>query len=174
MTGKSITLHARSEEETIALGMKFGSLLKAGDVVAMTGTLAAGKTTFTKGIAKALGIEDMVTSPTFCLISEYEGKKFPLYHIDVYRLEGAEDFLNLGVEDMLYGKGVCVIEWSEKVESCLPKKTIRMTFTPNEDGSREISVENWNNGPLESLAENLERLENPIEGSEKSLKGSIE
>ena len=161
MTGKSFTLHAGSEEETIALGMKVGSLLKAGDVVAMRGSLAAGKTTFTKGIAKALGVEDTVTSPTFCLISEYEGKKFPLYHIDVYRLEGAEDFLNLGVEDMLYGTGVCVIEWSEKVQSCLPKKTICMTFIPNEDGSREITVENWHNGPIEAL----DRPEASVEGS---------
>ena len=100
-------------------------------------------------IAKALGVEDVVTSPTFCLISEYEGKKFPLYHIDVYRLDGVEDFLNLGVEEMLYGKGVCVIEWCEKVRSCLPARTIFMTFSPQKDGSREIKVENWNNGTIE-------------------------
>lgn len=148
MTGNSYTFTARSEEETIALGVKIGSLLKAGDVIAMTGTLAAGKTTITKGIAKALGVEDTVTSPTFCLVSEYEGKRFPLYHIDAYRLDGEEDFLNLGVEEMLYGGGVCVIEWSEKVKSCLPKRTIHMAFTPKEDGSREIKIENWNNGEI--------------------------
>ena len=148
MTGNSYTFTARSEEETIALGVKIGSLLKAGDVIAMTGTLAAGKTTITKGIAKALGVEDTVTSPTFCLVSEYEGKRFPLYHIDAYRLDGEEDFLNLGVEEMLYGGGVCVIEWSEKVKSCLPKQTIHMAFTPKEDGSREIKIENWNNGEI--------------------------
>ena len=149
MTGESFTFHVRTEEETVALGLKLGKLLKAGDIVAMSGTLAAGKTTCTKGIAKALGVEDVVTSPTFCLISEYEGKKFPLYHIDVYRLDGVEDFLNLGVEEMLYGKGVCVIEWCEKVRSCLPARTIFMTFSPQKDGSREIKVENWNNGTIE-------------------------
>ncbi len=148
MTGGSYTFTVKTEDETIALGVKLGSLLKAGDVIAMTGTLAAGKTTITKGIAKALGVEDTVTSPTFCLVSEYEGKKMPLYHMDVYRLEGEEDFLNLGVEEMLYGNGVCVIEWSEKVKSCLPKKTISMQFTPKEDGSREITIENWNNGAI--------------------------
>ncbi len=150
MTEKStdIVFHTKNEEETIALGEKIGALLQPGDVIAMTGTLAAGKTTITKGIAKALGIDDTVTSPTFCLISEYEGKKMPLYHMDVYRLEGAEDFINLGVEEMLYGRGVCIIEWSEKVSSELPKKTIQMTFTPNADGSRDIKISNWKNGAL--------------------------
>ena len=93
--------HTSTSEETIDLGRKIGSLLKAGDVIAMTGTLAAGKTTITKGIAESLGVSDNITSPTFCLISEYDGSKMPLYHMDVYRLEGAEDFVNLGVEDML-------------------------------------------------------------------------
>ena len=98
-----MTYITHSAQETVDLGEKIGSLLKSGDVIAMTGTLAAGKTTITKGIAKALGITDVVTSPTFCLISEYEGTKMPLYHMDVYRLDGPEDFINLGVEDMLDG-----------------------------------------------------------------------
>jgi len=139
--------HTKTSEETIALGEKLGSLLKPGDVIAMSGTLAAGKTTITKGIAKALCIDDTITSPTFCLISEYYGK-MPLYHMDVYRLEGSEDFINLGVDDMLYGKGVCIIEWCEKVKTEMPKKTIWMTITPNDDGSRDIVIENWNNGEI--------------------------
>ena len=77
-------------------------MLKPGDIIAMEGTLAAGKTTITKGIASALGVDETITSPTFCLISEYAGNKMPLYHMDVYRLDGAEDFLNLGVEELLY------------------------------------------------------------------------
>ena len=89
-----LTFTTHSADETIALGEKIGSLLKKGDVIAMQGTLAAGKTTITKGIAQALGINDTITSPTFCLISEYEGKKLPLYHMDVYRLDSEEDFLN--------------------------------------------------------------------------------
>ncbi len=113
----------------------------------MTGTLAAGKTTITKGIAESLGVKDNITSPTFCLISEYEGK-IPLYHIDVYRLDGEEDFLNLGVEEMLYGNGICIIEWSEKVKKALPKKTIYMSITPNEDGSRTIVLDNWKYGEI--------------------------
>ena len=142
--------HTSTSEETIDLGRKIGFLLKAGDVIAMTGTLAAGKTTITKGIAESLGVSDNITSPTFCLISEYDGSKMPLYHMDVYRLEGAEDFVNLGVEDMLYGNGICIIEWSEKVQSELPKKTIFMKITPSEDGTRTIEIKNWNNGNIEA------------------------
>ncbi|WP_288602542.1 tRNA (adenosine(37)-N6)-threonylcarbamoyltransferase complex ATPase subunit type 1 TsaE [uncultured Treponema sp.] len=139
-----MTYITHSAQETVDLGEKIGSLLKSGDVIAMTGTLAAGKTTITKGIAKALGITDVVTSPTFCLISEYEGTKMPLYHMDVYRLDGPEDFINLGVEDMLDGDGVCIVEWSEKVSSELPKRTIKIEITTLEDGSRQIKIDNWN------------------------------
>ena len=139
-----MTFFTHTSEETIELGRKIGAQLVKGDVLAMTGTLAAGKTTLTKGIAQALGVDDNVTSPTFCLISEYEGKKLPLYHMDVYRLEGAEDFANLGVDDMLYGDGVCVVEWSEKVASELPKRAIKITIEPLEGSERKITIDNWN------------------------------
>ena len=142
-----ITFKTKTAEETIELGKKIGSLLKKGDIIAMQGTLAAGKTTITKGIAQALEIKDNITSPTFCLISEYEGK-MPLYHMDVYRLDGAEDFAGLGTEDMLYGNGVSIIEWSEKVMSELPKKTIILKLEPQEDGSRIITIENLQNGDI--------------------------
>lgn len=134
-------------EETVALGKKIGGMLKNGDVIAMQGTLAAGKTTITKGIAAALGIEDTITSPTFCLISEYQGK-MPLYHMDVYRLNGAEDFAELGTDDMIYGNGVSIIEWSEKIMTELPRKTILLKITPQEDGTRLIEIDNWQNGEI--------------------------
>lgn len=137
-----LTFITHSPEETIALGEKIGSKLVKGDVIAMQGTLAAGKTTITKGIAKALGIDETITSPTFCLISEYYGK-MPLYHMDVYRLEGGEDFVNLGTDDMIYGDGVSIIEWSEKIMNELPKRTIIMKITPQDDGSRKIEIDNW-------------------------------
>lgn len=108
----------------------------------MQGTLAAGKTTITKGIAQALNIDDTVTSPTFCLISEYEGT-MPLYHMDVYRLDSTEDFINLGTEDMLYGKGVTIIEWSEKIMSELPPETIILYLEAQDDGSRIITITNF-------------------------------
>ncbi len=142
-----ITFTTNSAEETIELGKKIGSLLQKGDIIAMQGTLAAGKTTITKGIAEALGVKDTITSPTFCLISEYEGK-MPLYHMDVYRLDGAEDFANLGTEDMLYGEGISIIEWSEKIMEELPKKTIILKLTPHENGTRTITIENWPHGEI--------------------------
>lgn len=108
----------------------------------MQGTLAAGKTTITKGIAKALEIEETVTSPTFTLISEYEGV-MPLYHMDVYRLDSTEDFINLGTEDLIYGKGISIIEWSEKIMEALPKKTIILKLEAVENNSRIITIQNF-------------------------------
>lgn len=142
-----ITFTTASAEETVELGKKIGSFLKKGDIIAMQGTLGAGKTTITKGIAQALGINETITSPTFCLISEYEGK-MPLYHMDVYRLDGAEDFANLGTEDMLYGEGVSIIEWSEKIMEELPHKTIILKLEPHDDGARTITIENWPYGEI--------------------------
>ena len=142
-----LTFTTSSAEETITLGEKIGRLLKKGDIIAMQGTLAAGKTTITKGIAKALGISETITSPTFCLISEYQGT-MPLYHMDVYRLDGTEDFINLGTDDMLYGDGVSIIEWSEKIMDELPSNTIVLKITPQDDGKRLIEIDNWNNGEI--------------------------
>lgn len=142
-----ITFTTTSAEETVELGKKIGSFLKKGDIIAMQGTLGAGKTTITKGIAQALGINETITSPTFCLISEYEGK-MPLYHMDVYRLDSAEDFANLGTEDMLYGEGVSIIEWSEKIMEELPHKTIILKLEPHDDGARTITIENWPYGEI--------------------------
>lgn len=144
-----MTVHTSSAEETIELGKRLGSFLKKGDVVALQGSLAAGKTTITKGIALALGVEDTITSPTFCLISEYQGK-FPLYHFDVYRLQGADDFANLGAEDMIYGDGVCLIEWSEKIMDELPKKTIKIKLDvcESDPNARNIQIENWPYGEI--------------------------
>lgn len=143
-----MTFVTHSAEETIQLGKKIGSLLQPGAIIAMEGNLAAGKTTITKGIAKSLGIEETITSPTFTLISEYAGK-MPLYHMDVYRLDSCEDFINLGVEDLMYGNGVSIIEWSERVREELPKSTITLRLEIREDGGRDITLENWPYGEIQ-------------------------
>lgn len=132
----------KNEIETLAFGKALGFLLQAGDIVALQGTLAAGKTQLTKGIALGLEIEEPITSPTFTLISEYYGR-LPLYHMDVYRLGSAEEFLDTGAEDLLYGQGVCVIEWSEKIMDELPRRTIVIAIHINGDASRTITVDNW-------------------------------
>lgn len=143
-----LRFRTNSAEETIELGKKIGSLLQKGDIIALQGNLAAGKTTITKGIARSLGVKDEITSPTFCLISEYEGR-MPLYHMDVYRLDGGDDFINLGAEDLIYGDGVSLIEWSEKIMDELPQNTIilRLETIGDTDG-RDITIENWQYGEI--------------------------
>ena len=136
----------RAHDETIELGKKIGEHLKGGDVVSLSGGLAAGKTVLTKGIALALGVTETVTSPTFTVVSEYEGT-MPLYHFDAYRLEGAEDFVQLGADDMLFGGGVCVIEWGERVQRALPPRTIFITIALDGE-ARKITVANWNYGVI--------------------------
>ena len=103
-----------SQAETIAVGEALGAELEAGDVLVLTGDLGAGKTQLTKGIAAALGCEGDVTSPTFTIEMVYEGGRLPLYHFDLYRLDGPEQLEDIGLFDVLGGDGVCVIEWGEQ------------------------------------------------------------
>jgi tRNA threonylcarbamoyladenosine biosynthesis protein TsaE len=128
-----------SPEETKAFGECLGRKLRRGSVVALRGVLGAGKTCFVKGIAKSLGITEEITSPTYTIISEYTGG-VSLYHIDAYRLSGTDDFIALGGEDYLYGSGVSVIEWSERVETCLPDNTIFVDIEIEDARARLIRV----------------------------------
>ncbi len=131
----------------ISLGERIGACLKPGDVIALRGTLAAGKTTLTKGIARSLGIDEEITSPTFTLISEYQGR-IALYHMDAYRLDSTEGFLDIGAEEFLYGNGVSVVEWSERVTEAMPKEAITISIVTMGDGSREVTMDNWPYGGL--------------------------
>jgi tRNA threonylcarbamoyladenosine biosynthesis protein TsaE len=136
-----LTVLSPTEKTTVALGERIGSVLRPGSVVALRGALAAGKTTLTKGIALGLGVTEDVTSPTYTIISEYSGR-MRLFHMDAYRLTGTEDFLSIGAEEYLFGTGVCVVEWSERVESALPEGTAVVSLEPLEDGSRRVVIEN--------------------------------
>ncbi len=127
-------------EDTIKLGTEIGKKLQPGDIIALKGNLAAGKTTITKGIAISLEIEDEITSPTYTIISEYYGK-IPLYHMDMYRIEGSEEFEMLGADEMLYGSGISVIEWSERIEEYLPENHIIIDIQRQDDCSRIITIE---------------------------------
>lgn len=144
-----MTFFTESAEETISLGFQIGKLLKAGDVIAMQGTLAAGKTTITKGIADGLDIKEEVTSPTFTLVSEYNGR-IPLYHVDAYRLNDSNDFMDLGGEELLYSKGVCIIEWSEKISDVIPDEAIYLNIKILDSNKREIAISNWHYGALKN------------------------
>ena len=146
----AIVLLSRSHEETESIGKAIGERLVAGDILVLEGALAAGKTALAKGIALGLGVTEPVTSPTFTLISEYEGR-LRLYHMDVYRLDAADDFAALGAEELLYGDGVCVIEWGEKIAEMIPPSAIFIKIKAGGEGTREISLSGWERGGIEAL-----------------------
>ena len=130
-----------SEEETEALGARLAVKLEPGAVIAFTGDLGAGKTAFTRGLARGLGIPDRVTSPTFTIVNEYEGGRLPLFHFDMYRLGSADELFDIGWEDYLARKGVCAVEWSENVSDALEEGTLSVEICRGEmDGQRIITV----------------------------------
>lgn len=104
---------SRCEKDTFALAADVAKTLHAGDVILLHGELGAGKTTFTKGLAKALGIEETVTSPTFNYVKEYQGGRLPLFHFDMYRVSDADEVYELGLEEYFYRGGVVVVEWNK-------------------------------------------------------------
>ncbi len=135
--------NCQSVDETQDLAKKLARKTNPGTTISLIGGLGAGKTTFTKGFARQMGIKDHVTSPTFKLISEYQGKKYKLNHIDAYRMNGPEDFLNIGGEEYLISKNsITIIEWGDLLKDILPAKTIRVNFkrvkSPKE--SRKIEI----------------------------------
>lgn len=130
-----------SEEDTIRFARSWAAGLKPGDVVALQGDLGAGKTHFVKGVAQALEIKKHnVQSPTFSLINEYGGNP-PLYHFDCYRMESVREALEIGIEEYLYGGGVCIIEWPERVQPLLPAGTIWITMTAESPSQRRITIQ---------------------------------
>ena len=126
-------------EETEDLGCRLGRRLGPGAVVAFTGDLGAGKTAFTRGLARGLGITVRVTSPTFTIVNEYEGGRLPLFHFDLYRLSGPDELFEIGWEEYRERGGVCVVEWSEKAEGALEADmTVRLRRLS--DNEREIEI----------------------------------
>ncbi|MDR1411068.1 MAG: tRNA (adenosine(37)-N6)-threonylcarbamoyltransferase complex ATPase subunit type 1 TsaE [Spirochaetaceae bacterium] len=136
---RDIEIITRSPEQTEALGEKLAKYLKAGTVVALRGTLGTGKTCLAKGIARGLGVKETVTSPTYTIICEYEGT-LPFYHIDAYRLSGDGEFEALGAGELLYGEGVTVIEWSERVPLSVPPEAWVIELSLLDEGGRKIRV----------------------------------
>jgi len=132
----NITTH--SERETENVGRELAQSLKKGDVVALFGDLGAGKTAFTRGIAQGLECSDYVSSPTFTLVNEYLSGRVPLFHFDLYRLNGEDDVWGIGWDDYLDRNGVCVVEWSERAEKIFPKGTIYVTLRFGEFGENRI------------------------------------
>lgn len=132
-----------SPQDTYRIGFELGSGAQKGDIFCLGGELGVGKTVFTQGFAKGLGIEEAVSSPTFTIIQEYEDGRLPLYHFDVYRIADLDEMEEIGYEDYFYGDGICLIEWAELIEELLPKR--RTTITIKKELSkgfdyREINV----------------------------------
>ncbi|HDP16454.1 MAG TPA: tRNA (adenosine(37)-N6)-threonylcarbamoyltransferase complex ATPase subunit type 1 TsaE [Candidatus Omnitrophica bacterium] len=137
-----IDMITRNAEETIKLGKELAKGLRGGDIVALYGDLGSGKTTFAKGIGIGLNVKDArrINSPTFVLIREYKGR-IPLYHMDLYRLNNVKAAEDIAVEEYIYGDGVTVIEWAEKLEGALPEKIITVKFKIKSADKREVEIE---------------------------------
>ncbi len=132
-----------SAKDTYEIGYNLGSKATPGQVYCINGDLGVGKTVFTQGFAKGLGIDEPVNSPTFTIIQEYEGNKMPLYHFDVYRIGNVWEMEEIGYEDYFYGEGVCLIEWAELIDEILPDKIITIIIKKNLDKGfnyREIEI----------------------------------
>lgn len=139
-----MTIESFKMEDTFRLGEQLGEKAQPGQVVCILGDLGTGKTVFTQGFARGIGITEAVNSPTFTIIQEYEEGRIPLYHFDVYRIEDIEEMYEIGYEDYFYGTGVCLIEWSNLIEELLPEVRTTITIEKNlEKGYdyRKITIE---------------------------------
>lgn len=120
-----------SPQDTFDIAKKIGEQAKAGEVYCLNGDLGVGKTLFSQGFAKGLRVEDSVNSPTFTIVQEYNDGRLPLYHFDVYRIEEPEEMEEVGFSDMVYGDGVCLIEWANLIQDILPKQHTVITIEKN-------------------------------------------
>lgn len=136
----TVQLISHSPEQTQRLGICLGKLAQASDVFLLTGNLGSGKTCLTQGIAWGLDVKEYAFSPSFVIVREYHGR-LPLYHIDFYRLDRVEEIVDLGLDEYLYGKGICVVEWAEKGIAVLPKEHFLINLSYISDTERSISLE---------------------------------
>lgn len=139
-----LIIETRSPEETFLVGEKIGRNALPGQVYTLNGDLGVGKTVLTQGVAKGLGIEEPISSPTFTIIQEYEGGRLPFYHFDVYRIGDLEEMEEIGYDDYFFGEGICLIEWANLIEEILPKNRITIVLEKDlEQGFdyRRITIE---------------------------------
>ena len=140
-----LPVETNGPDETQAVGARLAATLRPGHVLALYGDLGAGKTHLVKGLAAALGVPpERVDSPTFTIVNEYAGAAFPLYHVDAYRIRHEAELVELGFEEYVYGDGLCVIEWPERVEAFLPEDTLRLRLTHLGGDRRRIA---WMESP---------------------------
>ena len=123
-----MVVETHSADETFSLGINIGRKAKAGQVITLVGDLGVGKTVFTKGLARGLGITEPVSSPTFTIVQEYREVRLPLYHFDVYRIGDLEEMEEIGYEDYFYGDGVCLVEWANLIEELIPEHAVSVVI----------------------------------------------
>ena len=140
MTGQERAV-TRSTDETLDLARAVGELLRSGDVVSLVGELGAGKTVFARGVARAVGVTDLVVSPTFTIVREYEGR-VPLVHVDVYRIDAVQELHDLGFEEVVRDDAVTLVEWGDKIEGMLPGDRLDIRLAPGgADDERVVEIE---------------------------------
>lgn len=133
-----IKIYLKNEEETKDIGYKLGKLLSEKSIICLVGDLGAGKTTLTQSIAKGLEVDDYITSPTFTIVNEYEGR-IPLYHFDVYRIGSSDEMYDIGFDEYINSNGVCIIEWANLIEDILPDEYLYIDIKYKENG-REMTL----------------------------------
>lgn len=138
-----MVIESYSPEETLKIGKDIGKKAQKGNIYCLKGDLGVGKTVFTKGLAQGLYIFDHITSPTFTIVNVYNGR-IPFYHFDVYRIMETEEMYDIGYEEMFFGDGVCLIEWAERIEEIIPKKSIWINIEKDfekGDNYRKITID---------------------------------
>ena len=132
------TIYMKNEADTVSFGIELAKNAAPGTVIALTGDRGAGKTTLTKSIAKGLEIDDIITSPTFNIVKEYDTGRLPLYHFDVYRVGDVDEMYEIGCEEYFYGEGVCVVEWADLIEEIMPEDTLWINIEYGEKEGERI------------------------------------
>ncbi len=134
------TMLAVTREDTQALGRTLAGQLRPGDTVLLSGRMGAGKSEFARGVARGLGITGPVPSPSFTILNVYDEGRFPLYHFDWYRIGDESELYDLGLQEYIGGDGICLIEWHERAEDLIPETVLEVLLSPQEDGSRLITM----------------------------------
>ena len=147
-----VKLTSHSPEETQDIGKKLGQMAQSGDVILLMGNLGAGKTCLTQGIAWGLNIDGYARSPSFVVVNEYKGR-LPMYHIDLYRLDSIAEVAELGLDDYLYGRGLCVVEWADKALELLPPQNLTIKIDLLSDNERKLGLTAHGNRYKEMLSE---------------------
>ena len=138
-----MTFETKTKEETIELGIRLGKVLTKGTIIGFFGDLGSGKTTMIKGVAQGLGVNELVKSPSFVVVTEYKGR-LPVYHIDLYRISNSNELPEVCFEQYLYGDGITLIEWAERAGNFLPENAVKIKIKIIKHNQRRITITNFN------------------------------